>query len=49
MIAQILIVLLCIDAAYVASGIAKKWNMWAFIVLYWVLLTLKNLADLVGV
>lgn len=49
MIAQILIIALCIDAAYVAAGLARGRNMWRFIVLYWCLLTAKNLADFGGV
>ena len=48
MISQILIILLMLDAAWVAYGLARKKNMWKFIVLYWVILTLKNLADLMG-
>ena len=46
MIAQLLIILLMADAAWVAYGLARKKNMWKFIVLYWVILTAKNLADL---
>lgn len=43
---QFLITLLLIDSAWVAYGLIKKRNMWKWICLYWVLLTLKNLVDL---
>ena len=49
MISQILIFLLMADAAFVAYGLIRKRNMWKFICLYWILLTLKNFVDLVGV
>lgn len=49
MIAQILIFLLMADAAFVAYGLIRKRNMWKFICLYWILLTLKNFVDLIGV
>lgn len=49
MIAQLFVFLLCLDAALVAVGLAKKRNMWPFIVLYWILLTIKNCCDLAGV
>ena len=45
MITQILIFLLCADAAWVAVGLLRKRNMWLWICCYWVILTLKNLAD----
>ena len=45
MISQIFICLLCINAAWVAYGLSEKKNMWPGIVCYWVILTLKNLAD----
>ena len=48
MITQLLIFLLMADAAYVAYGLMRKRNMWKLIVLYWVILTVKNLVDLVG-
>lgn len=47
MVSQILVILLMLDAAWVAYGQLKRKNMWCFIVLYWVILTLKNLADIV--
>lgn len=39
---QMLILLLMADAAVVAIGLSRKKNMWLFIVLYWLLLTIKN-------
>lgn len=39
---QYLILLLALDAMIVAIGLAKKKNMWLFIVLYWVILFTKN-------
>ena len=49
MIAQFFVLLLYLDAAVVAAGLIKKRNMWPFIVLYWILLTIKNCCDLAGV
>ena len=46
MIAQLLIFLLMADAAFVAYGLMRKRNMWKFICLYWLILTAKNLVDL---
>ena len=46
MIAQIFIFLLMADAAWVAYGLLRKKNRWAWICLYWRLLTLKNLMHL---
>lgn len=46
MIAQILIILLMADAAWVAYGLLRQQNRWKWICLYWILLTLKNLIDL---
>ena len=45
MISQIFICLLCVNAAWVAFGLARKKNMWFWITAYWIILTLKNLAD----
>lgn len=39
---QFMILLLAMDAAIVTIGLTKKKNMWLFIVLYWLLLTIKN-------
>ncbi|MBO4793607.1 MAG: hypothetical protein J5556_03455 [Deltaproteobacteria bacterium] len=44
-VSQALILLLMIDAAWVAYGLALKKNRWRAIVIYWVVLTFKNLVD----
>ncbi len=46
MVSQILIILLMADAAWVAWGLIRQRVMWRWICLYWVILTLKNLSDL---
>lgn len=46
LVAQILILLLMLDAAYVAFGLLNNWVMWPWICLYWVILTAKNAWDL---
>lgn len=46
---QVLVLCLCLIAAIVAIGLGMKKNMWKFIILYWVTLTLKNLADLLKI
>ncbi len=43
---QFLIFCLMIDAAYVCFGLSRKHNMWRWIVLYWAILTAKNMVDL---
>lgn len=48
LISQFFVFMLLGDAAVVAIGLSKKKNMWRLIVLYWVLLTLKNLTDFIG-
>lgn len=48
MISQILIILLMLDAAWVAYGLARKRNMWKAIVVYWLILTAKNTVDFMG-
>ena len=45
MISQFLILLLMLDAAWVALGQFHSWNMWPWVCAYWVILTLKNLVD----
>ena len=42
---QMLIFALMIDAAIIAAGLIKRRNMWQFIVLYWIILTIKNAVD----
>ena len=44
---QALVLLLMIDAAWVAWGLAQNRIMWGWIVGYWVILTIKNLVDYV--
>lgn len=46
MISQLLIILLMADATWVAYGLLRQQNRWKWICLYWILLTLKNLMDL---
>lgn len=46
MVSQILIILLALDAAWVACGLARRKSRWKWIFAYWVILTAKNLADL---
>ena len=43
-----IVFLLLIDAAYVFYGLLNKRNMWKFICLYWMLLTMKNYIDYVN-
>ena len=45
-VSQIFVVLLFADAAWVAYGLLRKKNMWPWICTYWILLTAKNLCDL---
>lgn len=44
-VSQILVLGLIGIAAWVAIGLMRKKNMWRWIILYWVVLTLKNAAD----
>ena len=44
---QLLIFLLGIDAAIVFAGLLHQKNMWAFILAYWFILTIKNFTDLI--
>ena len=47
-ISQILVFCLIAIAAWVTAGLARKKVMWKWIVLYWAVLTAKNLADWFG-
>lgn len=47
-ISAILIIILAIIAAVVATGLIAGYNMNAFIVGYWVTLTMKNVVDYIG-
>lgn len=40
--------LLCLIAGVVALGLYRKRNMWPLIVLYWSVLAIKCLTELVG-
>lgn len=42
---QLLITLLMLDAGIVCVGLALGWNMWAWIIAYWAILTAKNALD----
>ena len=44
-LSHILVMLLMLDAAWVARGLYLERNMWRWIVVYWLILTLKNLCD----
>ena len=41
-----LIVALALMAAVIATGLLAGWSMWAWIVAYWLTLTLKNTLDI---
>ena len=41
--------LLFIISGIICFGLSQKRNMWGWIVAYWLVLTAKNLMDLVGV
>ena len=45
---QFFVFLLMADALIVTVGLSRKRNMWPFIFLYWILLTLKNAVDYFG-
>ena len=47
-LSQILVLMLILIAAVVCVGFANGANMWAYIVFYWFVLTLKNFADFVA-
>jgi hypothetical protein len=40
-----LIIALAVIAAIVATGLIMGWSMWAAIILYWMVLTIKNVLD----
>ena len=42
-----LVIVLAAIAGIVLYGLAKKRNMWAWIIVYWAVLTLKNIADFI--
>ncbi len=45
MLTNLLIITLAVIAAIVAYGLSCKRNMWNWILLYWIVLTVKNLMD----
>lgn len=45
---DILIIALAVIAAVVATGLIMGWYMWAWIILYWMALTVKNVLDWIG-
>lgn len=47
-ISAILIIILAIIAAVVATGLIAGYSMWAWIVGYWLVLTAKNIVDYIG-
>lgn len=44
-ISAAMVIALCAIAARVAVGLALRQDMWASIVAYWIVLTIKNIAD----
>lgn len=48
MLTHLLIILLAIIAAIVAYGLYKKQIMWRWICFYWLVLTAKNVLDLLN-
>lgn len=46
MIDQLFILLLAVIAGHVAYGLYRKKSMWKWIVVYWSVLTVKNLVNL---
>ena len=47
-ISAILILVLAVIAAVVATGLIAGYSMWAWIVAYWMTLTIKNVVDCIG-
>ena len=39
---HIFLILLMIDSMLIAAGVYQKRNMWPYICIYWVLMTVKN-------
>lgn len=48
MLTNLLIIFLAIIAAVVACGLYRKRTMWHWIVLYWLVLTVKNIIDVIN-
>ena len=47
-LSQFLVLLLMIDAAWVAYGLYMQRVMWKWICAYWIILTAKNLVDYIA-
>ena len=47
-ISAILIIVLAVIAAVVATGLIAGYAMWPWIIAYWIVLTMKNVVDYVG-
>lgn len=47
-ISSILIIILAIIAAVVATGLISGFSMYAWIVAYWMVLTIKNVVDYIN-
>ena len=48
-ISAVLIIILAIIAAIVATGLIAGYAMWPAIIGYWLVLTIKNVVDYLGV
>lgn len=46
---KILVLILAVNAFVVFCGQIKKKNMWLWIVGYWLILTVKNVLDLINI
>lgn len=44
----VLVLVLAVIAAVVATGLIAGYAMWAWIVGYWIVLTMKNVVDYIG-
>ena len=47
-ISNVLIIILAIIAAIVATGLIAGYAMWPWIIGYWITLTIKNVVDYIG-
>ena len=48
-ISALLVLVLAVIAAVVATGLIAGYAMWAWIVAYWIVLTMKNVVDYIGI
>lgn len=44
-ISSLLVIALCVNAAFVVKKLLAKENAWRLIVVYWIILTIKNSVD----